>query len=70
MAEIRAEIVANVMRVLVAEGDQVTAGEMLALLESMKMEIPVLAETDGIISSLHVAEGAVVQEDDLIAVIG
>ena len=69
MAEIRAEMVANVWRVLVSEGDQVQDGDMLVILESMKMEIPVLAETAGVVAKLHVAEGDVVQEDELIAVI-
>jgi acetyl-CoA carboxylase biotin carboxyl carrier protein len=40
------------------------------ILESMKMEIPVLAEDSGVITKMHVAEGDVVQEDDLIATIG
>ncbi|MGH3271131.1 MAG: biotin/lipoyl-binding carrier protein, partial [Trebonia sp.] len=44
MAEIRAEMVANVWKVLVSEGDQVDDGDTLVILESMKMEIPVLAE--------------------------
>jgi len=69
VAEIRAEMVANVWRVLVAEGDQVQDGDTLVILESMKMEIPVLAENSGVVSKLHVAEGDVVQEDELIAVI-
>jgi acetyl-CoA carboxylase biotin carboxyl carrier protein len=70
VAEVRAEMVANVWRVVVAEGDQVTDGDTLVILESMKMEIPVLAEESGTVTKLHVAEGDVVQEDDLIAVIG
>jgi acetyl-CoA carboxylase biotin carboxyl carrier protein len=69
VAEVRAEMVANVWRVLVAEGDRVDDGDTLVILESMKMEIPVLAETSGVVSKLHVAEGDVVQEDDLIAII-
>jgi len=69
VAEIRAEMVANVWRVLVSEGDQVEDGDTLVILESMKMEIPVLAENSGVVSKLHVAEGDVVQEDELIAVI-
>ncbi|MGH3267758.1 MAG: biotin/lipoyl-binding carrier protein, partial [Trebonia sp.] len=68
--EIRAEMVANVWKVLVSEGDQVDDGDTLVILESMKMEIPVLAETPGIVTKLHVAEGDVVQEDELIAEIG
>ena len=70
MAEIRAEMVANVWKVLVSEGDQVDGGDTLVILESMKMEIPVLAESPGVVTKLHVAEGDVVQEDELIAEIG
>ena len=70
MAEVRAEMVANVWKVLVSEGDRVDDGDTLVILESMKMEIPVLAESPGIVTKLHVAEGDVVQEDELIAEIG
>ncbi len=65
--EVRAEMVANVWKVLVAEGDTVEDGDTLVILESMKMEIPVIAEADGIISKIAVTEGQVVQEGDLIA---
>ena len=68
--EVRAEMVANVWKVVVTQGDPVEAGDTLVILESMKMEIPVLAEAGGSVSALHVAEGDVVQEGDLIAVIG
>jgi biotin carboxyl carrier protein len=68
--EVRAEIMANVWKVVVAEGDTVAAGDTLVVLESMKMEIPVLAEVAGPVSALAVAEGDVVQEGDLIAQIG
>ena len=70
MAEVRAEMVANVWKVVAKEGDQVEDGDTLVILESMKMEIPVLAEGSGVITKMHVAEGDVVQEDDLIATIG
>jgi acetyl-CoA carboxylase biotin carboxyl carrier protein len=69
MAEVRAEMVANVWKVVVAEGDSVSDGDTLVILESMKMEIPVLAEGDGTVSTLAVSEGDVVQEGDVIAVI-
>ncbi len=69
MAEIRAEMVANVWKVVAAEGDAVADGDTLVILESMKMEIPVLAESAGTVSRLAVAEGDVIQEGDLIAVI-
>ena len=70
MAEIRAEMVANVWKVVAAQGDHVDDGDTLVILESMKMEIPVLAESAGTVTTLHVAEGDVVQEGDLIAEIG
>ena len=69
MAEVRAEMVANVWKVVVAEGDEVSDGDTLVILESMKMEIPVLAEGDGTVTTLAVGEGDVVQEGDVIAVI-
>jgi Biotin carboxyl carrier protein len=68
--EIRAEMVANVWKVVVAAGDTVEDGDTLVILESMKMEIPVITETAGTVSALHVEEGDVVQEGDVIAVIG
>jgi acetyl-CoA carboxylase biotin carboxyl carrier protein len=70
VAEVRAEMVANVVKVVVSEGDPVSDGATLVILESMKMEIPVLAEEAGTIRQIGVHEGDVVQEGDLIAVIG
>ena len=67
--EIRAEMVANVWKVVAAAGAEVEEGDTLVILESMKMEIPVLAESDGVLKQLAVNEGDVVQEGDLIAVI-
>ncbi|MBW8802257.1 MAG: acetyl-CoA carboxylase biotin carboxyl carrier protein subunit [Catenulispora sp. 13_1_20CM_3_70_7] len=68
--EVRAEMVANVWKIVASEGAEVEDGDTLVILESMKMEIPVLAEIAGTVSRLAVAEGDVVQEGDLIAVIG
>jgi acetyl-CoA carboxylase biotin carboxyl carrier protein len=70
VAEVRAEMVANVWQVVTSEGAEVNEGDTLVILESMKMEIPVIAETPGTVTKLAVAEGDVVQEGDLIAVIG
>ncbi|MEV0081584.1 MULTISPECIES: biotin/lipoyl-binding carrier protein [Saccharopolyspora] len=67
--EIKAEMVANVWKVLVTEGTAVKADQELAVLESMKMEIPVLSETDGVVTRVAVAEGDAVNEGDLIAVV-
>jgi biotin carboxyl carrier protein len=65
--EIRAEMVANVWKVVASAGDQVAEGDTLVILESMKMEIPVVAESDGTVGQIAVNEGDVIQEGDLIA---
>lgn len=68
--EVRSEMVANVWKVLVETGDAVSAGDTLAILESMKMEIPVESPAAGKVQDVRVAEGAQVQEGEVIAVIG
>jgi len=68
-ADIVAEMVANVMRVAVAPGDRVEAGDTLVLLESMKMEIPVLTEVAGVVSAVRVGAGDVVQEGDILVTV-
>lgn len=67
--EIRAEMVASVFQVVAAAGDAVAEGDTLVVLESMKMEIPVLAESAGTVTSVDVAVGDVIQAGDLIATI-
>ncbi|MEV0645291.1 biotin/lipoyl-binding carrier protein [Phytomonospora sp. NPDC050363] len=67
--EIRAEMVANVWKIVAKPGDQIAEGDTIVILESMKMEIPVIAEEEGTLTSIEVAEGDVVQEGDLIAVL-
>ena len=66
---IRAEMVANVLEVSVVVGDSVSVGETLLLLESMKMEIPVLAEFDGEVVDVGVVPGDVIQEGDPLVVL-
>lgn len=67
--EIRAATMASVLQIAVAEGDVVQAGDTIAILESMKMEIPVLAEQGGTVGMVAVAEGATLRAGDLIAVV-
>jgi acetyl-CoA carboxylase biotin carboxyl carrier protein len=69
-SQIRAEMVANVLSVEVAVGDTVAAGDSVLLLESMKMEIPVIAETGGVVREVKVSAGDVVQEGDLLVELG
>lgn len=70
MAEdVRAELPAKVWRVSVAVGDAVAEGDTVVILESMKMEIPVLAEHGGTVAEVRVTEGDVVQEGDILVVL-
>jgi acetyl-CoA carboxylase biotin carboxyl carrier protein len=68
-ADIVAEMVANVMKVVVAPGDRLDVGDTVVLLESMKMEIPVLAEKPGTVAAVKVGEGDVVQEGDILVTV-
>ncbi len=68
-SEIVAEMVANVLSVAVEPGDRVAGGDTIVILESMKMEIPVLTEFPGTVSELRVSAGDVVQEGDVLAVV-
>ncbi|KNX38740.1 biotin/lipoyl-binding carrier protein [Luteipulveratus halotolerans] len=67
--EIASDLVANVAQVHVTVGQQVEAGEELVLLESMKMEIPVVPEFAGTVSQVRVQPGDVVQEGDVLVVL-
>ena len=68
--EIVAEMVANVWKVVAAPGQDLDVGDTVVILESMKMEIPVLTESAGTLLELRVDEGDVVQEGDVLAVVG
>lgn len=69
MTEVRAELVGNVWKVEAKEGDQVEEDDILIILESMKMEIPVTAPAAGKIREIRVKEQDVVQEGQVLAVI-
>jgi acetyl-CoA carboxylase biotin carboxyl carrier protein len=70
MTEVRAEITANVWQVNVEVGQEVAEGDTIAILESMKMEIPVEAPVGGTVSEVRVTPDSQIQEGDVIAVIG
>ena len=69
MAEVRAEIAANVWQVLVQAGATVSEGDELMILESMKMEIPVNAPSGGTVSEVRVKPEDQVQEGDVLVVL-
>ena len=65
MSEIKAPITGNVWKVLVEVGDAVEVDQMVAILESMKLEIPVESEVAGTVSAVHFAPDDVVTEGDV-----
>ena len=66
MIEIRAEIAATVWKVEVEVGQAVDENHELVILESMKMEIPVIATAAGNVAEIHVAPDDRINEGDLI----
>jgi biotin carboxyl carrier protein len=67
--EVRAEITANVWQVRTEVGAQVQEGDELVILESMKMEIPVVAPVGGKVTEVRVAPDDKIQEGDVVVVI-
>jgi acetyl-CoA carboxylase biotin carboxyl carrier protein len=67
--QVRADMVANVFEIDVRPGDSVRAGQVLLVLESMKMEIPVVAEGPGVVRTITVKTGEVVQEGDVLVIL-
>ena len=67
--EVCADMVANVLTVVSAIGDEVAIGDTMLILESMKMEIPVIVEDSGVVLEIRVREGDVVQEGDVLVVL-
>ena len=61
VAEVRAEMVANVWKVIAAEGQQIGAGETLVILESMKMEMEVRNQSAGVVRDVLCQTGKTVQ---------
>ena len=67
--KIAAEMTANIWKILVSAGDRVEPDQELAILESMKMEIPVLSQGHGTIESIVVKEGDAVREGDTLIIV-
>ncbi|MEK4222544.1 acetyl-CoA carboxylase biotin carboxyl carrier protein subunit [Bacillus sp. FSL W8-0116] len=67
MSAIQASMAGSVWKILVSEGEKITSGQDVIILESMKMEIPISSEEEGIVKAIYVQEGDFVNEgDDLI----
>ncbi|HWI66175.1 MAG TPA: acetyl-CoA carboxylase biotin carboxyl carrier protein subunit [Symbiobacteriaceae bacterium] len=63
---VKSNMAGTVWKVLVKPGDKVQAGADVLILESMKMEIPISAESDGVVRAVKVKEGDFVNDGDLV----
>ena len=69
MAEVKAELVGNLWKIVVEVGQHVEEDDTLMILESMKMEIPVISPIAGTVKEIRAKEGEVVQEGQTLAVV-
>lgn len=64
MAMVKASMAGTVWKIVVTEGEKVNAGQDVAILESMKMEIPIVAEENGVVTKIVANEGDFINVDD------
>jgi len=66
MHKVRSEITGSVWKVEVALGQTVAEGDTLVIVESMKMEIPIIAPASGVVTEIFIAEGEPVADDQVV----
>lgn len=69
MTQIKSTMAGTVFTVNVAVGEEIKAGQVVLVLESMKMEIPIEAEVGGRVSSINAQVGDFVNENDVLVVL-
>ena len=69
MPEVEAHITGTVWKIEVAVGDEVSEGDTVVILESMKMEMPVESEDEGVVKEILCEEGQAVSEGDALVVL-
>lgn len=67
--DVEAQIAGNLWKIEKAVGDAVAEEDVIMIIESMKMEIPVEAPCDGVLSKICVSEGDSIEEGTVLAVI-
>jgi acetyl-CoA carboxylase biotin carboxyl carrier protein len=67
--EVEAQIAGNLWKIEKSVGEEVNAADVLMIIESMKMEIPVEAPCGGILREIRVAEGEAIEEGAILALI-
>ena len=65
--KVSASVPGKVLKIVASAGQAVKAGDNIVILESMKMEIPVVAPQDGTVASIDTSEGASVENGDTLA---
>ena len=65
--KVTASVPGKVLKIVASAGQAVKAGDNIVILESMKMEIPVVAPQDGTVASIDTSEGASVENGDTLA---
>lgn len=69
MKEITSSMAGTVLNIMVGSGDEITAGQDVLMIESMKMEISIESQTDGKVSEVKVNIGDFVNEGDVLLVL-
>ena len=69
MTELKADVTGSVWKIVAQVGQALEPGDTVMILESMKMEIPLMAEDGGMLTELRVAEGQAVTEGQVLAVV-
>jgi acetyl-CoA carboxylase biotin carboxyl carrier protein len=65
--DVKTEITGNIWKIVAQVGDQLSENDPIIIMESMKMEIPIMASEDGRLSEILVAEGDIVTEGSVVA---
>jgi acetyl-CoA carboxylase biotin carboxyl carrier protein len=69
MADVLSEMVGKVWKIEAQVGQEVAEDDIIVILESMKMEIPIMSPIDGVVKEIRVTEGQTVQEGDVVAIV-
>lgn len=69
MIDVASVVTGSVWKIEASVGQKLEPGDVIMILESMKMEIPVIAEDGGVLRELRVAEGVPVAEGQIVAVV-
>jgi acetyl-CoA carboxylase biotin carboxyl carrier protein len=67
--KVKTEVTGSVWKIMAQAGQKLGAGDTIMIIESMKMEIPVIAEDGGTLSEVQVAEGESVNEGQVVAIL-